>query len=307
MSKFENMNGNDILAQSLWNNKFVKVISKSLYTMSLVRKGIKTINDLVDIEGSIKNWETISKEFNRNPMHFLERYGVCSSIPNKWKRTVKGYLSNNSDSSVLTCNVLSGIEVDGKVVSVRKVSAKTVYQMLVKRKLSKPTSQIFFTKKFDISNQNTWRSVYLFSVLASIESKIRMFQYKILNNVLYLNQRLSDMNIVGSSLCSQCKREPETISHLFLNCNFSQQLWSNTQKWSSAIFKLPNLSEKIVFLGYLNEETNNIMINHIILLYKYCLYSKRENRGGTNFKAFKAFIRNISKTEKFIAKKITNC
>ena len=57
MSKFENMNGNDILAQSLWNNKFVKVKSLSRYTLSLVRKSIKTINDLVDIEGSIKNWE----------------------------------------------------------------------------------------------------------------------------------------------------------------------------------------------------------------------------------------------------------
>ena len=53
---------------------------------------------------------------------------------------MKGYLSNNSDSSVLTCNVLSGIEADGKVVSVEKVSAKTVCQMLVKRKFSKPTS-----------------------------------------------------------------------------------------------------------------------------------------------------------------------
>ena len=83
MSKFENMNGNNILAQSVWNNKFVKVKSKSLYTVSLVRKGIKTINNLVEIEGSIKNWETISKGFNLNPIHFLEWYGVCSSIPNK--------------------------------------------------------------------------------------------------------------------------------------------------------------------------------------------------------------------------------
>ena len=308
MSKFENMNSSNILAQSLWNNKFVKVKSKSLYTMSLVRKGIKTVIDLVDIEGSIKNWETISREFNLHPIHFLEWYGVCNSIPNKWKRTVKGYLSNSSDSTVLTCNVLSGIEVDGKFASVEKVSAKTVYQMVVKRKFSKPTSQKFFTKKFDISFQNIWRSVYLLSGQASIESKIRMFQYKILNNVLYLTQRFSDMNIVGSSLCSQYKKEPETISHLFLNCTFSQKLRSNTQKWCSPIFKLPNLSEKIVFLGYLNEETNNILINHIILLYKYFIYSKRDNPGGTNFKAFlKAFIRNINKTEKFIAKKITNC
>ena len=96
MSKFENMNGNDILTQLLWNNKFVKVKSKSLYTMSLVRKGI---NDLVDIEISIKNWETISKEFNLNPIHFLEWYGVCNSIPNKWKRAVKRYLGHSSDSS----------------------------------------------------------------------------------------------------------------------------------------------------------------------------------------------------------------
>ena len=126
---------------------------------------------------------------------------------------MEGYLSNSSDGSVLTSNVVSGIEVDGKFVSVEKVSAKTVYQMLVKRKFSKPTSQKFFTKKFDVSNQNIWCSVYLLSARESIESKIRMFQYKILKNVLYLNQRLSDINIVGSSLCSQCKKEPETISH----------------------------------------------------------------------------------------------
>ena len=85
---------------------------------------MKGINDLVDIEGSIKNWVTIGKEFNLNPVHFLERYGVCSSIPNESKRTVKGYLSNSSDSSVLTCNVLSGIEVDGKFVSVEKFLPK---------------------------------------------------------------------------------------------------------------------------------------------------------------------------------------
>ena len=59
---------------------------------------------------------------------------------------MKGYLGNSSDSSVLTCNVLSGIEVDEKFVSVEKVSAKTVYQMFVKRKFSKPTLQKFLPK-----------------------------------------------------------------------------------------------------------------------------------------------------------------
>ena len=59
---------------------------------------------------------------------------------------MKGYLSNSSNSSVLTCNVLSGIEVDGKFVTVEKVSAKTVYQMLVKRKFSSPLHKNFSQK-----------------------------------------------------------------------------------------------------------------------------------------------------------------
>ena len=56
---------------------------------------------------------------------------------------MKGYSSN---SLVLICNVLSGTEIDGKFVSVEKVSAKTVYQRSVKLKLSKLTSQKCFKK-----------------------------------------------------------------------------------------------------------------------------------------------------------------
>ena len=110
---------------------------------------------------------------------------------------------------MLTCNVLSGIEVDGKFVSVEKVSAKTVCQMLVKHKFSKPTSE-----KSSTSVIRTFGAQCLYlSARASIESKIRMFQ--ILNNVLYLDQRLSNMNIVGSSLCSHCKKEPKLFHICF--------------------------------------------------------------------------------------------
>ena len=52
-----------------------------------------------------------------------------------------------------------------------------------------------------------------------LDTKIRMFPYKILNNILNLNQRLYRMNLVESPLCSLCKREVESISHLFLNAN----------------------------------------------------------------------------------------
>ena len=52
----------------------------------------------------------------------------------------------------------------------------------------------------------------------------------ILNNILYLNQRLYRMNLVEFPLCSLCKREVESISHFFLKREFSTQLWAETQK-----------------------------------------------------------------------------
>ena len=77
------------MVTTFWHSRYGTISllksNKRVCTLCLAREGIKTINDLFDIEGSIKNWETISKEFNLNPINFLEWYGVCSSIPKNGK------------------------------------------------------------------------------------------------------------------------------------------------------------------------------------------------------------------------------
>ena len=109
---------------------------------------------------------------------------------------------------------------------------------------------------------------YIFlSARVTVDIKIRMFQYKILNNILFLNQRLYYMKKIASPLCSPCKREVETVSHLFHKCKQSENLWLSTKKWCNSIFKLPHLSEKIIHLGCLSEQPKRILVNHIILLY----------------------------------------
>ena len=80
-----------IATLSLWNSKFIHTKSKSLCDESLVSKGIMTVSNLFDNEGELKNWETISEEFSLNPVHFLKWYGVLKSIPSNWKKTLKGY------------------------------------------------------------------------------------------------------------------------------------------------------------------------------------------------------------------------
>ena len=43
------------------------------------------------------------------------------------------------------------------------------------------------------------------------------FQFKILNNILYLNKKISKFDLNVSPLCSLCNH-PEDVPHLFCNC-----------------------------------------------------------------------------------------
>ena len=114
------------------------------------------------------------------------------------------------------------------------------------------------------------------------------------------------MKLVASPLCSLCKREFETISLLFLRYESSKRLWAETQKWSSHTITLPQLSEKIVYLGWFSNDPQTILINHILLLYKYFLYSRRNDREKVNFRVFKVYIRHVMKIEESIAKRKKN-
>ena len=66
------------------------------------------------------------------------------------------------------------------------------------------------------------------------------------NLCLSENQRLYHMNLVQSPLCSLCKREIDSISHLFLKCEFSTRLWAETQRWCSPAIALRDNKRRVL-------------------------------------------------------------
>ena len=67
---------------------------------------------------------------------------------------------------------------------------------------------------------------------------MRTFQYKILDNFLYLNKKL----VVETPLCSFCKENDETLIHLFVWCPVTKNLWNRFKMWLSTAINLPELS-----------------------------------------------------------------
>ena len=69
-----------------------------------------------------------------------------------------------------------------------------------------------------LSIPKIWEEIYTLTRKITIDSYSRIFLYKILNNILYVNKSLYRMKVLDSPLCCLCNAEDETIIHLFSKC-----------------------------------------------------------------------------------------
>jgi hypothetical protein len=58
--------------------------------------------------------------------------------------------------------------------------------------------------------------------------------WRLLHNRLSIDENLATRGFLFTSMCSLCRKQPETTVHLFLQCPFSLSLWN----WFSAVINL---------------------------------------------------------------------
>ena len=116
---------------------------------------------------------------------------------------------------------------------------------------------------------------------ATIESYTRCFQFKIINNALFVSCHLYKFGLVDSPKCSFCGMIDETTIHFFSECNVTIDLWQKVRNWLKPSLALPELDLKNALLVYIPESRENthitLLINRIILIFKRSLF-EMENR-----------------------------
>ena len=125
----------------------------------------------------------------------------------------------------------------------------------------------------------------------TIETSLRVFQYKLLNNIIYLNKRISKFDPAVNPLCSLCSQAPEDGVHLFCHCQKTQQLWELLRRMlhgHSTLLDLdPTLAvvvkwctennNNLIVSKWCIENNNNLIVNHIVLILKKFLNDNRSN------------------------------
>ena len=80
---------------------------------------------------------------------------------------------------------------------------------------------------------------------------MRSFQYKLLNNVLFLNKKLHIFGIKSSPLCSFRNLYDEAPLHIFYECDDTKCLWLDLVQYFQNSLVLPTLTPKLSFLDFL--------------------------------------------------------
>ena len=212
----------------------------------------------------------------------MDYTSLIKSIPNDWKQEIlQEYTNRNQDQTKIYMYQHSHL------TQMEKVCNK-VYWYLIKNMLHQNKNNMQrWEEVFDITlENNVQEDIYRLPWHATLDTKLRTFQYKLLKRILPTKIHLKKYNITDNDLCSFCAIQPESYEHLFHHCPVSHALQIRLVNWlSPQLMPVEPLSGKNVILGYTNipciKVTN--LINTIMMIYKYYIYKCKCKETPLNF------------------------
>ena len=169
----------------------------------------------------MKPWSTFKSEFRLSKNSHFYWIQFNNAIPKAWKENLhKGH-------KIFYDIIFSGHRITKKcqIYSLTKCTSKELYSLRVFLNDSRTKSRIYFKKHFQ-NKEIEWKCICLTPSRVTIDTNLSIFQYKSLNNVLYLNEKRFKFKIVSSLLCSFYNLENENPIQLFYSCNQAKYLWS---------------------------------------------------------------------------------
>ena len=246
--------------------------------------GIVQVADIT-MGNRLMDFTQMQRDKNLHISDFLTYTGITSAFP-KWFKDQLASAGAPTDSEQ---NILRSLE---------KKNSKTVYRKLIKEVVERPTSEQKFQVEYLIGGTNTWVNIYKLPFMVTIDTKTRVFQFKINHNIYYTNKKLNTLKMRETPECSFCNEHEETLRHLFIECKYVKTIWNDLQNLCSVSFgdndKLFGFYEKI-------DDKSYDVLSHITIIVKQCIHRSRLAPKIPTFQEVKAKIIETEQTERDIA------
>ena len=160
---------------------------------------------------------------NLSLTQYFKLIGVVDAIPIAWRLIIKqSQTSQHFSSSLLGDKIY--IELDETEIDLSKVPSKLLYNKFKTKKQTPPSAQSKMKNKYP-QLVVEWKKIFSLPFTVTVETKLREFQYKILNNIVNTNDRLFCFKMIESPLCAFCNKEDESLEHSLFHCTTTKNVW----------------------------------------------------------------------------------
>ena len=223
-----------ISSQVIWFNKHIKIDNKSLCNNSLANQGINHVGQLFNENSMTKAWSGIKIQFDLSNKEHYFWIQLINAVPKSWKEELRR--SNRISNALSMYN--HHLIKRKQIYSLDKFNSKELYCLQIPVNSSKTRSKLYFEVLFQ-NDDIDWKHVYLLPRRVTVDTNLRIFHYKILNNVLYLNEKVFRFKKISCPLCSFCQSENEALIHLFHGCIKTNLPWYKLKKFLKTKIDLP--------------------------------------------------------------------
>ena len=228
----------EIPNQVIWYNSHIRIGNRVMYIHKPYEKGIIYLKDIC-LDNKIMTYEEMSTIYG-DCMQRLEYYSLVHAIPKNWKNSIK-CISSEIECEIKFCSLMEKAKWSRIIYNVFNYNEDGL------KRLKKIWNKFFLNLDEDF-----FKRVCVNINKCTKIVKYRSFQYRLLNNIIYLNDRLKYFGIAENENCSWCKVKKETVIHAFYECDV-------ITSFRNKIFE--NLKDQIDNEASINEE--NVIFNKI--------------------------------------------
>ena len=196
---------------------------------------------------------------------------LVDAVPSNWKNNLKHSDTYSQNLILLVHHLVKS----NSLFNIEKFELRDLYCIINSSRNNKPMLQIYFEKKFD----SDLRVIYALPRKITTNTYLRSFQYKILDNTLYMNEKLFVFGLSAASSCSFCNFFVENITHRFCDCTITQCLWKKLHLKLKDNITILQLTSQAAIFSLLEADCQSYLIqNHILLISKLYICKSRKNK-----------------------------
>ena len=116
--------------------------------------------------------------------HRCPLISLCNALPEEWHKILKTNKNSICSKTHYLIQADFILRIEGKKVNLQSLKSKSLYDSFVSKISSIPAAQKKYNEAFSThTSQLDWEKIYLLPFKTTLDTKLREFQYKILNRI----------------------------------------------------------------------------------------------------------------------------